>query len=201
MFLGLAIVLGIGIDRLHRDRWLANHVHRFRPALVGAFGIAVCLVPLVPGPYRMVDVERPEFFEREVKDALPTGSVLLTYPFPGPLTAETMEWQANADMHYRIVGGYGFVPDEQGSFTLQGSKGFTQEYLASLYEGDAPSRLTPSAREEILTELKTWEVDAIAGVLDSPGADDAVRLFTELFGRPPRIEGGVALWDSFKLRP
>ena len=161
--------------------------------MIGAL-VTACLLPLVPPPYTTMDAERPEYFREVVQDRVPAGSVLLGYPFPGPLTAETMEWQANADMHYRMVGGYQFVPDGSGGSTLQGNAGATAHHLTELHRGNPEPAVTPALLEEVRAELSRWRVSTVVVVLAAPRSSQAMRFFTEVLGRSPEQESGAAVW-------
>ncbi len=191
--LGATVLLAIGLDRARDDWGPPRRSARANAGLVAALA-AACLIPLVPVPYSMMKAERPEYFKNEVKSSVPAGSVLLSYPFPGPLTAETMEWQANADMHYRMVGGYQFVPDGEVGATLIGNAGATQDLLSRMHRGQPVPALTPTLRQAILDELQRWRVQTVVVVLSAPGSTSAVRVFTDVLGRPPQHEADVAVW-------
>ena len=191
--MGVAVLFAVGLDRLRRDLPARVRVLGSRTAALGAL-VAVCLVPLVPPPYTMVDVVRPAYFERSVRDRVPAGSVLLSYPFPGPLTAEAMEWQAHADMHYRIAGGYQFVPDGTGGATLEGNAGAIAIQLVELHRDGEVPEVTPELEAEMRAELREWEVATVVVVLAAPRSSDVVELFTRLLERDPVVEDGAAVW-------
>ena len=61
-------------------------------------------------PYVVHDVATPPWFT-EVAPNLPAGSTVLVIPFPSSGLVQPSFWQAQADLRYRVVGGFAFVPD------------------------------------------------------------------------------------------
>ena len=193
--IAVAVLLAIALDRLHAAR--GERFKNARARTGGAILVAlVVLVPLIPRfPYRMEHVDAPRFIRTGAfATAIPRGSAVLGYPFPGPLTAQTMQWQARTGMHYRMVGGYQFVPDGKGGTTLSAGTSETQRMLARLYRDGTLPPLTRSVRMSVLRDLRSWRVSTILVAMREPGAADAVRLFTRVVREPPDRELDVALW-------
>jgi hypothetical protein len=142
----------------------------------------------------------PEYFQSAAFEAIPPGSVLVLYPFPGAWSAETMVWQAENDFRYRIVGGYQNLPDGHGGFSHEGNLSVTRDYLNDLFFGRRPPELTPALRQAILADLQDWQAETVAVDTSVQGAANAVELFTSLLGRPPTSEGGMAIWYQAQVR-
>jgi len=193
--MGAAALLAIGLDRLHAESpaQMGRGPWR-RPGLVTGLLALSCIAALVPVPYSMRTPERPAFLESKVLSAVPAGSVMLTYPFPGPLTAETMEWQANADLRYRIVGGYQFVPDGKGGTTLTAGVGTTQRLLEAIRTGTDAPPVTEALRRDVREELGHWQVRTVVVAKGAPGAAVAVALLSDLLGAAPSLEPDAAVW-------
>ncbi len=125
---------------------------------------------------------------------IPTGSVLVTYPFPGPLNAETMAWQAHNDFRYRMVGGYQNLPDGRGGFTHEGNPSVTRDVLNGLFGGIPAPPLTAELRRTVLRDLGEWDAATVVVDMGVTGSAAAVELFTDLLGRSPTYDEGVAVW-------
>ena len=192
--LGAAVVLAIGLDRMREELAARPQTRASRyvlPALT-----AIVMVPLLPSfPYSVMDVPTPRYFSSGAATEVPAGSVLVSYPFPGPLAAETMAWQARNDFHYRIVGGYQNLPDGRGGFSHEGNLSVTKDVLNGFLRGDPPT-ITADVRSSMLADLVAWDAETIAIDLGAPGASDVVSLYSQLLGRDPEHTEGVALWRS-----
>ncbi len=195
VMLGAAVLLAVGLDRLHR---VARMASRRPPGLtrVAAGLMMLCaLLPLVPRrPYTMVRPHVPEFFSSAEARTIPAGSVVLTYPPPGPTTSITMEWQASTGIRYRMVGAYMFSRYDHDPFSLVPNLSVTELALDQLAAGRSLPPLTPALRRTILAELAAWRIGTVVVVADWPGALAARALFTELLGRRPSYRRGVLLW-------
>jgi hypothetical protein len=191
--LGVVVLFAFAIDQL-RDAVARRLGSRLPRHLVVAVGVLVVFVPLFPPlPYSMHAVQVPQLFQTPLA-AIPQGSVLLSYPFPGPLAAEPMLWQAEKGMHYRIVGGYAFVPDGRGGTTLSDDASVKQRLLTDVYTGQPVPTLTSSLRQAVLGDLQAWHVSTVVIVMSAPNATSVVGLFADVLGRAPRDDHGSAVW-------
>jgi hypothetical protein len=141
MYLGIAVVLAVGLDRMRKEGPFAN-LSRSRlakatageatgaPAVsrrwsrrqlgrpVACLGIAViALVPLLPAlPYRSTPAEVPALFTA-ANSPLKSGDVVLSYPLP--ITYEgsndqALLWQSAARMRFKLIAFRGAVAGPTG---------------------------------------------------------------------------------------
>lgn len=110
----VAIVLAIGADRLFHA--LASHTDLRRGiAIAGVAVLVLSFVFIMPrAPIRSQTLTGAG--TGAALDAVPPGTVVLTYPYTVFPWTEAMSWQATDEMRFRIVGGYAVVqgPDRTG---------------------------------------------------------------------------------------
>ncbi|MCW2681765.1 MAG: hypothetical protein JWM62_3166 [Frankiales bacterium] len=187
-----ALVLAVGLDRMHASG-------RLRPAV--ALPVALlCVVPLVPDwPYSYEEADAPPYFSSEAVQAVPEGSLALTYPVPRFPGSAPMLWQAQAGFRYRSVGGYAYTPRPDGRGTFAG--GITNwERVVSPAPRGRLGEVAPQVREALLREMEQLGAESVL-VADRPGADDVVRVVTYVLGRgPDETTGGVTAWYALAPR-
>src|SRR5258708_4142920 len=105
-----------------------------------------------------------------------------------------MVWQARNDFRYRMVGGYQNLPDGHGGFTHDGNLSVTRTYLDDLFFGRPAPGVTPTLRRAVADDLRNWDAATVVVDMSVPGASAAVALFTDVLGRPPLHQDGVAVW-------
>lgn len=183
-----AVVLAVGLDRLHADGWLQRH-------RIGAAVLALaCLVPLLPrGPYQYVDAGTPSYFTSGAVDRVPAGAVAFTYPVPRYPSSAPMAWQALAGFRYRSLGGYLISRDADGSGTFAGAVTVWERVVGQAALG-RPLQTPPQVQRRLLAEMADLRARAIL-VADGRGADEVKRLVEQLLGRPADEHvGGVTAW-------
>ena len=159
--------------------------------------VGVALVPLVPDfPYPWIaQTNVPAYFSNPAHPSIPAGSVVLTYPFPDPPGNSSMLWQAEADFHFKMVGGYVYVPAPGTNAPQIESQGLTATTFTRLYAGLVVTR-TASLRRQLRTE---WREEGVQRILFAPrGAnpDDALAFLRWAIGTPPTTaSGGVIIWN------
>lgn len=187
-----ALVLAVGLDRLHARGSL-------RPALALPVA-ALCLLPLLPAwPYSYERAGTPAYFTGGAVEAVPEGSLALTYPVPRFPSSAPMLWQAQAGYRYRSVGGYVITPKEDGSGTFRGGITAWERVV-----GQAPSArlgpVAPQVRAALLLEMEQLGAQSVL-VADVPGAPAVVRVVTDVLGRgPDEVTGGVSAWYDLDPR-
>ncbi len=112
-----AVVLATGLDRLRFPAAAASAAGALaaragaawrRPVLAALVGLAA-LLPLVPRwPYPAGPVVTPAFFTTPAVARIPSGSVVVTFPYPAHYRNEAMVWQAEASIRFRLLGGTAF---------------------------------------------------------------------------------------------
>ena len=181
-----ALVLAVALDRLHA-------ASRLRP-LVAAPLAVLCAVPLLPAwPYDYEPARTPAYFTSGAVEAVPEGSLALTYPVPRYPHSAPMLWQAQAGFRYRSVGGYLITPEPDGSGTFAG--GLTVwERIVSQAPAGRLGPLEPQVRAALLLEMEQLGARSVI-VADRPGSEAVVRVVTDALGRAAdEVTGGVTAW-------
>jgi hypothetical protein len=194
LFAGLLLAAAVdGLWRLGGWPWRA----------LAVLTAAVVLAPLVPpGPLRARPVlATPAFFTGEGVRALPRDGVALVVPFPRVgRRNEAMVWQAEADMWFKMPGGYFVGPDPDGGTRHDAPPTTTSVILNRIHRGRRPPELTPELRRRIADDFATWRVASV--VLGPMENREAMAGFlTDLLGRAPDRSGGVAVWPDAAVAP
>jgi hypothetical protein len=194
-----------------------------RPALAAALG-AAALLPLVPRwPYPASPAVTPPFFTTTAVERLPPGTVIVTLPYSARDENESLVWQAQASMRFRLVGGSPFfVPGPGRTSVHSGSlrlhpHGIDRVFEAALNPVPATAG-TPPLQQQLITQvrsdLRRYHIHAIiidpvvelgpwitsdgmphpARLAAVPGLGIAVRYVTAATGHPPQSVGGVLAW-------
>jgi hypothetical protein len=183
-----AIVVAVGLDRLHREGWLQRH------RVPAAVLVATCLLPLLPaGWYDYVDAKTPPYFTSGAVDRIPDGALAYTYPVPRYPGSAPMEWQAQSGFRYRSLGGYVISRGSGGGGTFAGNITVWERVVGQAAKGtrlDVP----PQVQRRLLQEMTGLHVRAVL-VADVQGSEDVDRLVEALLGRPAdEHTGGVSAW-------
>jgi hypothetical protein len=196
VMLGAALLFALTIEALRerigqQDRRFARTAGAVSVALAG-----LALVPLVPAwPYSAHVAQLPRYFSSGQVKAVPSGSVVVVYPFPASSDATGMLWQVAAGMRFKSPGGRFVVPapgrvgtPPSDQLTLVG------QVLTQLAEGQLPP-LTAARRSALRAELRLWDVRAV--LVQPTGKRPALVMpfFEWLLGRPPDVRsGGISAW-------
>jgi hypothetical protein len=183
-----ALVVAVGLDRLHAEGFLARH----RAASVVM--AATCLLPLIPsGLYSYVDARTPSYFTSAAVDRIPDGGLALTYPVPRYPGSAPMEWQAQARFRYRSVGGYVITRGDGGGGTFVGRVTVWERVVLPAANGQ-PLSVSSMVQLRLLQEMTALKVRAVL-VADRPGSDEVDRMVADLLNRPAdEHTGGVSAW-------
>ncbi len=191
-FVGVAVLVAEGVHAVQgwRSGW--------RRA-AGTAGIIAALVPLVPvAAYQAWTPVVPSFFRSARASELPRDGVVFVVPFPRdqPDDVTPMLWQALTGLRFRMPGGYVFLPAPGGNGL--GVTGGTPNALTARLDAIAggshvlgPTKAEAAVLRSIL--LHTYHpVAVVVGPMPHEGL--AVRLMSQVLGKPPTWSGGVALW-------
>jgi hypothetical protein len=186
-----AVILAAGLREVCEVARRAFGPGRLRhwPAVTTTAIAGLALFPLVPNwPYASQPYKVPAWFTHEAK-ALPLGTPVLVYPLANSSNASSMEWQAAADMHFKMVGGYAIFsgPDRHATFASQYSP--LQMDLALCSMGDPVASSPADVRET----LRRWGIRYVAVSPPAAGARCARQLFEAALG-PARSSGGMWVW-------
>ncbi len=200
----LALMLGIALSELYgrvqRPGWRHNRLSPSRSLAAGLAVVVVAVVglfPLVPKwPYYEAPVPLPGLAVGSQLRSLPTGQVLLGYPFP---TANTylMVFQAEDKMRFRIVGGSLIQPktkDENlGSFAPAST---CQSILNGYFDLEELGGLALSSKvlANCAADMLGWKVQTVLWTKLGEYPEFAKAFFTVLLGQPTIGTTDSALW-------
>lgn len=187
---------GIQLPALHLD-----HRSRARRASLDAAwlplaALGIALAPLIPAwPYPAQPAGVPSWFNSPAPHRLGRGSVVVTYPFPGPYPARPMLWQADAGLAYRIPSGYILVPGPGGTASFNAEPSLLEAAFEAFYHGAPDPARTPATRTRVLADLARWHASAI--VVADMGAEpgQAAAFVTWALGTQPVRQHGVLVWS------
>jgi hypothetical protein len=221
--LALSVLLAIGIDEARR--WFLSrrqstapaHQHQTGPSPERAGGVTNILVSFLvllvaatavlypiwrnySVPTATNTVELPPWFTTAAT-RVPSGSVVLTYPFPASssLSSEPMIWQAVDGMHFSLAGGYLKVPGPGGSPLQAGAPG-SATYSLDLLTLAKQTQKTPwlpasSDLSNLRSAFATWKVDYI--VIPATGINPVftAAVMTAVTGQLPVVSHRAWVWD------
>lgn len=195
LYVGLfaALLLAVGIDRLRSSGY--GRIRPGRPAALAALLIAMAaLVPLIPAwPYASSPTAVPTFFATSAVDAIPTNSVLLTYPYPSWPFAQPMYWQSLDGLRFKMPGGDLISPASLEAENNQAGESTTQLYLENCESGESVQPTSTSV-EQVTNNLINWDVGTVVVTESAEDPQCALQLFEAVLGRSPRLESGVWVW-------
>jgi hypothetical protein len=112
-----------------------------------------------------------------------------------------MVWQAEADLRFKMPGGYFVGSGPDGGTRHDAPPTTTSGILNRIRLGHKPPELTPALRRKIAADFANWRVSSV--VLGPTTHGEAMAGFlTDLLGRPPASTGGgVALWPDATVAP
>lgn len=176
--------------------WLSRPSNRHSRARVVV--TAAAMFTLLPQQLPAFAVPVPAFFQSGHDDSLvPAGSVAFVAPYPGPAVAAGMLWQADANMRFRMVGGYFLGPGAHGKPTFGQHPGALAQAVSAIAKGKAvpsPDGLVGAAiRQEVVGE----HIDEVI-VGPMPAAGAAAHFVASVLRVKARWTGGV--W-FLKVRP
>ena len=198
-FVGAMVALGLdalAASRPGEGSWLARHLRSVVVAAT-ALAAALTLVPVVATvdvPLRVQHVAIPPYLTRDAP-RLPSGTVVLTVPFPVSGTAQPMLWQAVDDLRFRLAGAALKTPDEEGGPVARGLPGSARHILTSLSVVGSPEPVgTPVEVAAVLYGLRHWDVDRV--VITGPSRDPtyASGFFAAVLGSLPVYVDGAWVW-------
>ncbi|MGO9557928.1 MAG: hypothetical protein ACLPQS_04470 [Acidimicrobiales bacterium] len=207
----VAVILGIGLDRLLVAGSKAVTTKRVRAVLVASLAVVV-LVPLVPRlPYPVGPPAIPPFFTSAAVNQIPAGSVVATYPYPVEKYNEALAWQAVAGMHFRILGGTTFFLPGKDKHSFEDSfpppalhpSGIEQVFEDALLGPARFHRTVPPSRpimeQAIQADIAVYKIRTI--IIDPSYRNSlwAANYVTAAVGSPPILLRGVLVW--FALSP
>jgi hypothetical protein len=195
-----AAVLAFSLDRAlaavpRAEGWQGWPTWRSWPrgALTGVALLAV--LPLIPLPYRTTPVSPvPAGWQATFTTLrLASDAPVLVLPFPDLRQPQVLRWQADTGSPAAMIGGYFIEPSATGQasfyFSNRSQETDVASYLNELWLGRHPR--SPSS-EKLHAAFGYWRLAAIVVVADQQSP--AIRVLTQLFGRPTYHIGTVFSW-------
>jgi hypothetical protein len=174
-----------------------DSVLRSRAAAVRVGGVALALAALVPlapmWPYPHGITPQPAFFTGGAS-SVPVGSVALVAPF-SRIDYNAMQWQADADMRFRMPEGNYLRPGPDGGPFVGPLPTTTSDAMERIQRGEALPETPAALRLRVLADLRTLQVQTVV-VGPMAHQDQMLDFFTTILGRLPQTEGGVYAWHG-----
>jgi hypothetical protein len=215
LFVAVAVGLGISAtltastpsDGTGRYQGARTITYRRLSVAVLAGLAALALIALIPSwPYASAPSSVPYFFRSGLSKVVPSGSTILTYPFPQFPQNQAMAWDAVSGMRFKETGGYAIFRTATGRASpypgllpptsVQGFLTYEEHASgASAGPGISDSRLVADIRSYI----SNYHIAAViieltdTGLPRVPNVAYVVAVFTRALGAPV-VTGGVALW-------
>jgi hypothetical protein len=132
---------------------------------------------------------------------VPTGSVVLSYPFPASasLASEPMIWQAVDDMRFSLAGGYVKIPGPGGQpFTTGPNGSATNSLIMLTLSKQTPGQSwvpTSDDLKALRNALGTWQISYIVITDTGPNPVFMAAVMTAVSGRKPLVSHDAWVWD------
>jgi hypothetical protein len=198
----VALALAVGTDRVlaleHRDQKM--RFATFGLLLAGVGASVVTLVPHLP-----VSTETTALgpgVATAVHDLIPTGAVVLAYPYPQPPYAEAMLWQASDDFEFKLLGGYANVETAGNKgqiFPPLVEPAYIQEILSAAESPTGrdhyphPTSVSDPAAE-LCSFIRSNHVTTVVYQASGPGAASVRSLFNDALAKPTGEGAGLTVW-------
>jgi len=208
----VAVIVSIGIASVVAGQ-RARHTRRRISWQVTVLGLALAaVISLLPNwPDRTVNLNSavPAFFTTSsFSRAIPSGTVVLAFPFPMYPFDDAMIWQVDDDWHWKLVGGYALIPAPHAPTEQppQLRPLAVQSFLVLSDEKvGQPDSATPTpipANPALARDLRAYvHRNGITAIIFEPvGRDPGLVLaaFEAAFGSPKKA-GGVDFWTASQL--
>lgn len=147
----------------------------------------IALLPAWPFPSSSAVV--PRFFLDGSESDVRQAAVILVVPYAHDLESRAMLWQAAGGMWFRMPEGYA----NRAARSLDPAPSRFGDALIAIQNGKARPTITPAYREQVLTDLRQWDVGSVV-VGPMAGQQEVVSFVSAVLGTTPESEGGVLLW-------
>ena len=221
----VAAFFAIGIDELWKrlrvrelpvNRPFGGWNKALATSALGALVLAVTL-PLVPRSAQgTTSIDVPSFFTSTAVDSIPSGGVVLAYPYPDfasntpyallfkPIDSVMLD-QAVSGMRFNLIGGFGWFPAPSGkggtSYPARLMPLSVQALFDSGYYGTTPPKNDMTG--DLRNFLQKYHVEAVlvvaprdlhlAGFPTHPSPAVVISRLVAVIGKPKDI-GGVTVW-------
>ncbi len=222
----VSTMFAIGIDEL-RSRisnastlaWSPRLKSTMVVGVAGALSVAV-LIPLwpdhAPSTTATTSTNVPPFFTSAAIHRIPTGSVVLAYPYPDQQTTNFIDFhpgqsvlldQAIAGFRFKIIGGYGWFPSPTGSNgTINPSilqPRSVQALFDAAYLGSTLTQRGLASGTGLASQMRSFltkfDVQTVIVLHQGKNPALAAQSVTAAIG-PPIESGGVTIWFNVGKR-
>ncbi len=200
----VAVLFAVILDRLReavrgRRGRTAGPVAGAVAAVTAVLVVAVAsLAPMavavgVPATVQAAGV--PAYFSAGAP-GVPSGTALLVYPFPSALDGSPLLWQAADGMRYRLVGGYGFEPGQDGGKLDANDLSTGYGVLASLDDGNTVHVPAATALAEARATADAAAPATAVVIRTTPPAlyFAALAFYTAMYSAAPTVDGDAWVW-------
>jgi hypothetical protein len=213
--LAAAVIVAIGLDRIRAAGWRRRpdrgpaaagdagaveraRVPRRRTVVVTAVAV-VALLPLLPRlPLSTAAVRVPAFFTSGAVDAVPSGSLAMTFPYSKTPVDVPMLWQSASGMRFRIFGGMAFVPGAGRASTWTplppAPPDISDLLLAGRQGHPRPVTQVPGLSGRVVTFLRRYRVDVVLVDPTWPRARQVTSVLSRALGRGPQRIRDMDVW-------
>lgn len=169
---------------------------RQRPprSVLPAIAVAATCASLVPTfrfPTQTATV--PTFFTTASVQTIPAGSTALVLPLADSAHPSPMLWQAASHFAFAMTGGYAIRALPEGGVTTSPPQSALTQWISEIEATGIALPLDPVRRDTLKKALHQARISAVIVGPDTSGRA-LIAFVTDLLGRAPRWEGGVALW-------
>jgi hypothetical protein len=192
VYLGIAVLVAVGV------RNAVSAPRRSQRIGMLAWAAAGLLLLAPPFDYPALEPRVPEFFRSDAVEVIPEGTLVFVAPYPrdDPQNMDSVLWQVESGMRFRMPGGNVLRPSPLGSGlgTTGGGHDHLTRRLGALAAGKT---MEPVDRVDLvkLRQILTRKYQAEAALVGPmQGEAQAVRLFTRIYGEKPRDIDGIHLW-------
>jgi hypothetical protein len=202
VMLALVVIVAKGVDDVaHRVH--TNGVRIGVAPTLCALGLGASLVSIAPHLPVATETSAESASEAASIAALvPTGSLVLTYPYADPPFARSMLWQATDNFNFTMLGGYANIRSATGAgqlYPLLVAPNYVQEFLTEAAAGRRVHypATTPVSDPTgaICAFIAESHVTSVLYAPYGPGAASVYQLFVSALGKPSHRSGAFALWD------
>jgi hypothetical protein len=217
----VAVLLAQGMDRFIEARQKrlaagskarAKQIWTWVAPVAATAALGIVLVPLTPNiPYATTSAGIPAYFTDGSASQIPSGSVVLTYPYPSWPYLQPDIWSADTELRFRLFGGQVVSPQSPTVGVGEATPPLLQPYLmqelfatatygsASYVYGSSVADFTlPPPDASTLTQLRSFcVIYGVGDIVVDPafgGAATVVTYLTDTLDARPVVFDGVEVW-------
>lgn len=217
----VAIILAQGIDYFVEARQehlaaggglRATRIWTWAAPVAGGAALAIVILPLTPNiPYAATSAGIPAYFSDGSASQIPSGSVVLTYPYPAWPYTQPDIWSAESELRFSIFGGQMVSPQSPTVDVDEGTPPLLRPYVmqelfatetygsASYLYGASVSGFTlPPPDASTLSDLRSFcLIYNVGDIVVDPtvqGSATVISYLTDALGVGPASIGGAEVW-------